>query len=84
VLSVKVIIHKMWTKLELNYNRLKRRNCPLQLLPSVRPSVHPTDQRSDTRKKKEVTQTRSQDMTGRIEGFNLDELYENNSRVVQN
>jgi hypothetical protein len=46
--------------------------------------VHPLDQRNTKRNKikYEVAQIRKQDMVGRIEGFNVDELYENNSREV--
>jgi hypothetical protein len=63
---------------EIGVSRLKRR---VTLYSSVRPSVKLIRETLNGTKY-EVTQIRTQDVAERIEGFNLDELYENNSRVA--
>jgi hypothetical protein len=72
-------MHKTRTKLALTYHMLEKTCLFFTTL-----SVHPVDQRNAKRNKikYEVTQIRKQDMVRRIEGFNVDELYENNSREV--
>lgn len=66
-------------KLALKYYMLEKTSLSFTTL-----SVHPVDQRNAKRNKIKsgVTQIRKQDMAGRIERFNVDELYENNSREL--
>lgn len=67
------------TKLALKYYMLEKTSMSFTTL-----SVHPVDERNAKRNKIKsgVTQTRKQGTVGRTERFNVDELYENNSREL--